>query len=705
MIIGTAGHIDHGKTALVGALTGVDTDRLKEEKARGISIDLGFAYLPTEAGTLGFIDVPGHERLIHTMLAGASGIDLALLIVAADDGVMPQTREHLALLDLLGISRGVVALTKADLVDETRRADVTAKIADLLAGTSLEGAPILAVSAVTGEGVEALRMRLVEEAGAFAARAAHGGFRLAVDRCFTLSGAGTVVTGTVLSGQVAVGDQLTISPSGLAARVRSIHAQNRKAEAGRAGDRCALNLAGEAISHEAIARGDVVLAPALHAPTLRIDATLRVLASEPKPLGQWFPVRFHHGSVEVGARLVPLSGDTLAPGEEALVQIVLERPIAAAVGDRYVVRDTSARRTIGGGRLLDLRAPARKRRLPARLAQLAAMQPSDPADSLVRLLAVEPWHVDLAAFARDRALGEDAARELAGRLDLVAFPTGALITALTAERWALFSDALLAELARFHEANPDLAGIGGEKLRLSLTPALPKPAFAEALKRFAGAGRIALDGAWVRLADHEVRLGRDDELLWEAMAPKLGGDKRFRPPRVRDLAGALGEPETNIRRLMKLLGRMGQVDEVAHDHFFLRATVTEMVAVARDLAAASPGGQFAVAAFRDHIEQGGHAVGRKVAVQILEFLDRHGVTLRRGDLRRINHHRLDLFGVIDEIGRGVETPETATNDVPTTSGGEASLVGRPGFKPGKGREPVLGGFDSHSLPPSPDPSR
>ena len=280
MIIGTAGHIDHGKTALVGALTGVDTDRLKEEKARGISIDLGFAYLPTEAGTLGFIDVPGHEKFIHTMLAGASGIDFALLIVAADDGVMPQTREHLALLDLLGISSGLVALTKADLADEHRRAEVEAEIAMLLDGTSLEGAETVPASAVTGEGIDDLRARLVAAGRDFSARATEGRFRLAVDRSFTLAGAGTVVTGTVLSGRVRVGNQLVVSPSGIAARVRSIHAQNRKAEEGRAGDRCALNLAGDGVSHEAIHRGDMVLDASLFAPTERIDASLRVLAGD-----------------------------------------------------------------------------------------------------------------------------------------------------------------------------------------------------------------------------------------------------------------------------------------------------------------------------------------------------------------------------------------------------------------------------------------
>ncbi|GLK72977.1 selenocysteine-specific translation factor [Ancylobacter dichloromethanicus] len=705
MIIGTAGHIDHGKTALVGALTGVDTDRLKEEKARGISIDLGFAYLPTPAGTLGFIDVPGHEKFIHTMLAGASGIDFALLIVAADDGVMPQTREHLALLDLLGVSRGLVALTKADLADEARLAEVTSEIAALLAGTSLRGAPILPVSAHTGEGVDALRARLVEAAGAFAARPGQGRFRLAVDRSFSLSGAGTVVTGTVLSGRVRVGDPLVLSPTGLPARLRSIHAQNHKAEEGRAGDRCALNLAGEAISPDAIRRGDMVLDPTLDAPTERIDATLTVLASEPKPLGQWFPVRFHHGASEVGARLVPLSADSLAPGTSGLVQVVLERPIAAAVGDRYVIRDTSAQRSIGGGRLIDLRAPARRRRTPERLAQLDALAETDPDTAVAGLLAVEPWHLDLTAFARDRALGAEAPAEIAARRGLVAFAAGGTLTALSPQRWALYADTALAELARFHEANPDLPGMGAEKLRLALAPRLARPVFGEALRRLGAAGSLVLEGAWVRLPGHEVRLTRKDELLWELVAPHLGRTARFRPPRVRDLAALTGEAEGEVRRLMKLLARMGKVDEVAHDHFFLRPSLAETVAMAMALAEAAPGREFTASAFRDRIEAGDHAVGRKVAIQILEFLDRHGVTLRRGDLRRLNRHRLDLFGAMDDTGAGGDSTAGPAPGADTTSGRALPPVRYPDFKSGRGREPVSGGFDSHSLPPSPAPQR
>lgn len=269
MLIGTAGHIDHGKTALVRALTGVDADRLPEEKARGITLDLGYAYVPLPDGTvLGFVDVPGHERLVHNMLAGATGIDFVLLVVAADDGPMPQTREHLEILDLLGLARGAVALNKTDLVDASRLAAATAEVEALLAGTGLAGSPVFPVSARTGEGIEVLRRHLEAAVASTPARETRGRFRLAIDRSFTLAGAGTVVTGTVFSGVVRVGDRLTLSPAGTPVRVRSIHAQNRPADEGRAGERCALNLSG--VEREAVRRGEWVLDPALHAPSPQI---------------------------------------------------------------------------------------------------------------------------------------------------------------------------------------------------------------------------------------------------------------------------------------------------------------------------------------------------------------------------------------------------------------------------------------------------
>ena len=685
MIVGTAGHIDHGKTSLVRALTGIDTDRLREEKARGISIDLGFAYLPAPDGSvLGFVDVPGHEKFVHNMLAGATGIDLVLLVIAADDAVMPQTREHLAIVDLLGIERGIVALTKADLAALPWRAKVSVDIGQLLKGTTLEGAEIIPLSTVTGDGIDELRERLFDAARTSRARATSEGFRLAVDRSFTLSGVGTVVTGTVLSGAISTGDRVMISPSGLVARVRSIHAQNRPTERGVAGQRCALNLAGDGIAKVSVERGQVVLNPDLHAPTDRIDATLRLLATEQKSVTQWMPARLHHAASEVGARIVLLGDAPIPPGGEAPVQLVLDRPIAAAAGDRFVLRDTTAQRTVGGGKFLDLRAPSRKRRTPERLAQLQARAISDPEGSLAALLEIPPHYVELSTFARDRALTEQQVQAMCERVAVIKAQAGEHVFALAAPIWLQFKRGLIATLQSFHGANPDLPGIGFERLRLQLEPRLPAPAFLSFLQWLARTKEIALDGAWVCLSSHEVRLTPEDEKIWSRIAPLLGGAERFRPPRVRDIVTLLTLREPDVRRLLKLIGRMGKVDEVAHDHFFLRETVGEMVGIIIDLGTVSANGLFTAAQFRDRVDN-----GRKVAIQILEFFDRHGVTLRRGDLRRVNKHRLDLFR---------RTAETASLNR-SNSGRDSSPVGRPDFKSGRGREPVLGGFDSLSLPP------
>jgi selenocysteine-specific elongation factor len=674
MIIGTAGHIDHGKTSLVRRLTGVDTDRLKEEKARGISIALGFAYWPQADGSVvGFIDVPGHEKFVHTMLAGAAGIDLLLLVVAADDGVMPQTREHVAIARLLGISEAIVAITKADLVDAQRIAAVEGEIATLLTAGPFAGAPMLSVSTMTGQGLPELSGLLAMHAREAQARQGDGAFRLAVDRCFTLQGAGTVVTGTVLSGSVTVGDSVVVSPGGLAARVRSIHAQNRPAERGTAGERCALNLAGPGITKDAIEHGDMVLAPALHAPTTRIDAEVTLLPGE-KPLTMWQPVRLHHASAEIGARVV-LLGDAIAPGTDGLVQLVLDAPLAAAALDRFVLRDTSASRTIGGGRFLDLRAPERRRRSPERLTQLAALGSSDPAEALHGLLAGPPHHADIDGFIRDRALGPNAEGDLTRRLGLVRIGPLAMLPA----QWQALAQATGERLDAFHAEHPDLPGIGLERLRFAVAPRWPAPLFRQALARLVEEDVLVPAGSWLRRPGHEARLSPEDEALWDRIMPLIAAHERFRPPRVRDIGHLLGRPEEEIRRLLRLTGRRGDVHEVALDHFFLRGTLAEMVGIANELAGHHPAG-FNAAQFRDRLDN-----GRKVAIQILEFFDRHGITIRRGDLRRINRRRLDLFGLLPVLG----------------DGGETSPVGRPDFKSGRGRQTVSGGFDSHSLPPVP----
>jgi selenocysteine-specific elongation factor len=623
MIIGTAGHVDHGKTALVKALTGIDADRLAEEKRRGITIDLGYAY----TDEFGFVDVPGHERFVHTMLAGASGIDAALLVVALDDGVMPQTREHVQILELLGIDRAVVALTKADLAPG-RVAEVSENVRALLAPTALADAPLLPASAITGEGIDALRTALL----ALAPRVREADLypRLAVDRAFTLAGAGLVVTGTLVAGRIGVGDRLMLSPSGIELRVRGLHAQNRPAGQAVAGQRVALNIAGPRLSKDAVTRGDWVLHPAAHAPTGRLDIRLTLLAEEPRALRADAPVHLHLGAAHVTARVAPLDAERIEPGQTVLARLTLDRPIGALARDRLVLRDAAATRTIGGGIVIDPFPPRRGRRTPERLAQLAALDRTDPVDALRRLLSLEPGWTDRASYLRARnlpppMLPADGATTVG---DLLVSP---------ARLEELRTD-VAHRLAAHHAAAPDQPGLQIERLRMA-TPGRPSAAaFRAVVDALLRRHTVEQDGPWLRLPTHRATLSVQDERIWQ-QARELIAAERYRPPRTRDLARALSVPETQMRATLKRVQRMGRLLEVAPDQFFLSPTVAEMAGIAAGLAAAQPAGTLTAAAFRDRL-----ANGRKVAIQVLEFFDRAGLTVRIGDERRVRLDRVAMFG-------------------------------------------------------------
>jgi selenocysteine-specific elongation factor len=627
VIVGTAGHIDHGKTALVKALTGVDADRLKEEKARGITIDLGYAYSDLGDGRqLGFVDVPGHERFVHNMLAGATGIDAALLVVSAAEGIKPQTIEHLQIMDLLGLDRGIVALTKADLADDDELLERMAEVETLLSSTSLKGAEIIPVSAITGQGIDELKSKLLTlgESG----KGTTGHARLAVDRCFLLPGAGVVVTGTVHAGEIRVGDHLLLSPSGLEARVRSLHAQNRAAEIGHAGERCALNLSGARLSKEAIKRGDWVVSPALHAPSDRLDVELKLLASEGEPLRHWSPAHIHLGAAHVMGRVALLDGDRLMPGSSGLAQLVLDEKVGALAGDRVILRDPSALRTIAGAAVVDPFGPPRNRRTPRRLAELRALGQSNET-VLPALLREEAGHVDLARFGVARNLRAAEVERLlieAGGTKVAGF--GFLAETLAAAR-----DDLVGTLKSFHEASPDALGLPPERLRLTLKKRWPPAVFAALLDHVVAAKAVTIDGALARLPGHSLTLGAKDEALWKKIAADLTRE-RFKPPRVRDFAETYGVAEPNVRKLLRQLAKLGRVVEVAPDQFFLRPVVAEMIAIANGL-----GADFTAAQFRDRLDN-----GRKLAILILEFFDRHGITVRRGDLRRTVPQKLGQYG-------------------------------------------------------------
>ena len=627
MIVGTAGHIDHGKTTLVRALTGVDTDRLKEEKARGISIELGYAYTPLANGdVLGFIDVPGHEKLVHTMAAGASGIDFGLLVVAADDGVMPQTREHLAILSMLGVARGAVALTKTDRADAAQLEAVRGEIAALADGTFLEGAPVFGTSAAQAgdPGVAALKDYLHAQAQAMARREAKGLFRLAVDRVFTLSGHGTVVTGTAHAGQVRADDDATdlrLMPANTRVRVRGIHAQNQPSETGDAGQRCALNLAG--IDKSAIARGDWIADARCFLPSKHVDVALTLLPSADTPVRAWAPLHVHIGAARHVAHVVPISAESLAPGQSGWVQLVFDEPVCAMPGDRFIVRNAQATRTVGGGRVLDPNAPDRKRRSASRLAGLQALTDMLDGGGLQPVLAHAPQGLDEAALQRltGRPVSEIAAPEGAQWIE----PRNAQgpRTLVLSTQWAALRERAETALASFHQSAPDEPGPDSARLRRMAFPAMPDTLWTSLLDELQRDGRIARNGPWLHLPAHTATLGQAESALAARLLPLLDAGA-FDPPWVRDLAKLQAQPEDAVRQLLRKLLRRGEVAQVVKDLFYHRDQVRRLAALAADLAAQPQGLNAAV--FRDVT-----GLGRKRAIQILEFFDRVGYTRRVRD--------------------------------------------------------------------------
>ncbi|MBK6852599.1 MAG: SelB C-terminal domain-containing protein [Burkholderiales bacterium] len=700
MIVGTAGHIDHGKTTLVKALTGVDTDRLPEEKKRGISIELGYAFLDvpgdaspasadapqpprgTEEGAggrgparLGFIDVPGHERLVHTMLAGASGITLALLLVAADDGVMPQTLEHLAVLSLLGIRRGAVVITKIDRADAARRAEVRTQVANLLVelgdAATLVDAPVFELCAHSGEGVSALRDWLFEQArevdgatgqgfelelagatGATASRLTTGavpgaggpigsqvgnvrpGFRLAIDRCFTLAGAGTVVTGTSHAGTVDVGDELVLVPdstAGHAQRVRSLHAQNSAARQAGPGQRCALALPG--LDKAAVSRGQWLVAPTLAQATDRLDVRLTLWPGEADALRSGTKVHVHLGAADVMGSVAvlesPDGAERVAPGHAALVQLVLHDKVGAWRGDPVVLRDASASRTLAGGRVLDPNAPVRYRRTPQRLAQLDAWQQPAITQRLAGLLATAANGLDIAAWQRAE-----------GVLGLPALPVDALCVSASGEvihdqaAWALSAQrrgeieaGVLTQLAAFHARSPDELGPDVARLRRLAAPRLPDALWRGLLAGLRSAGRVFVKGAQVHLPEHGVRLSATEERIAQKVAP-LMLDGAFDPPWVRDLARDTREPEALLRTVLARLAQRGELHAVVKDLYYPLATMHRLAQLAREVGQRD--GEVKAATFRDAT-----GLGRKRAIQILEYFDRVGLLRRVQDSHRL----------------------------------------------------------------------
>jgi len=630
VIVGTAGHIDHGKTSLVRALTGIETDRLKQEQEQGISIELGYAYDASGGPDqlLGFVDVPGHERLVHTMAAGATGIDFGLLVVAADDGVMPQTREHLAILNLLDVHQGAIAITKTDRVDTERVAQVKSELIALVAGTFLNDAPIFAVC-LTGNDdskVQRLRSHLQERARTRVQRAGKGLFRLAVDRVFTMQGHGTVVTGTVHSGQFHLNNDSTdlrLMPSGIPVRVRSLHAQNQVSTSGIAGQRCALNLAG--LSRDQIARGDWIADVRCFIPSANVDVNLSILVDSDVTVGTWTVVHVHVGAAHYVANVVPLSSDNIFPGESAKAQLVFNRPVCVMAGDRFIVRNAQARLTIGGGMVLDPNAPDRKRRSPARLAWLDGVAALQDTGSVSTLLEQAAHGLDEAVLLR-----------LAGGISDLAVPADAMWTGepdsvrsgtliLTAH-WRRLADIVTDALDHFHQTVPNEPGVDASRLKRVVLPTLADDLWGTLIDRLLGQGEIVRNGPWLHRPGHEVTFADSERILAQRLLTLIHAGA-FDPPWTRELAHETGYDEDLVRHLLHKLLRQGLVFQVVRDLFYHRE---QTVQLARLVATLGDESGVHAAEFRDAT-----GLGRKRAIQILEFFGRQGYTRRHRDRHRV----------------------------------------------------------------------
>ena len=656
MIVATAGHIDHGKTTLVKALTGVDTDRLPEEKKRGISIDIGFAYRKTAAGDIiGFVDVPGHERFVRNMLAGVCGIDYVMLIVAADDGVMPQTVEHLHIVDLLTVRRGIAVITKTDRVPAERVAEVAASVRALLAPTALAGIDVLPVSAISGEGVEQLRDALASAAREHGTRE-HAGrnLRYAIDRVFTIAGSGTVVTGTVFNGAVAIGDKLMLTPSGIEVRVRGIQKDGQAAQQASAGERCALNVTGADVAQ--IHRGDWVVAPAIHAPTQRLDVRLQLLAGETQPLKHWTPVHLHLGTADVTARIAIRRGASVAPGASAIVQVIADKPIAALNGDRFIIRDQSAMRTIGGGTVIDPFVASTRRNAQARAAHLAALENADPAAALAALLAGAPAGVDLTQFERAMNLTPDRAAQLTHKPEIAIVGKEQRV-ALPRTIVDGIKQSAVDALTRFHRESPQATGFEVSTLRKQLAPALPAATFTALLRELGDEKKIEVAGSSARLPRHVATDNPADEKMWQALKPLLD-NAGFNVPPLRELAPAANLKEAILKDFLHRKARTSEVIRVTPERFYPRATLAQLAAVAQVVTQTVPGGQFTAAQYRDAT-----GVGRGLAIEILECLDRLGITQRIGDARKMRKDFVPILGAATAPPPPAAKPPAATKPI------------------------------------------
>ena len=629
LIIGTAGHIDHGKTVLVKALTGKDTDRLAEEKERGISIDLGFAPLELPDGSVvGIVDVPGHENFVRNMMAGATGVDVALLVVAADDGVMPQTREHLAILDFLGVSSGVVAITKIDLVEDDLVKLVADEVRELLEGSSLEGSAIMPVSVVTGRGIPEIRLELERVAREVRLKDEALPARLPIDRVFTLKGIGTVVTGTLWSGTVKNGEHLEISPAGRPARVRSLGVHGSGRDTVYAGERVAANLAG--VSKKDVTRGDVLLAPEYLKPTYMVDARVTLLKERAKPLKRGTRLRFHHGTRELLCRVYPLEGAAVAPGETRPCQLRLEAQAVCSNGDRFVLRSYSPVTTIGGGTVVDTHP--RKHRLhdEAALRQFEVLESGEPDKSVLVYLsrASEPLSGEQLALESSLApaMVEKGLEALTSAGQAAALGNRAPVLYISSALYADIKASTEESLRRFHAEKPLADGMAKEILQKKVFTAWDVRAADIFLDSLLEEGALESHGKLVSLPGESATVTAEQERLIDTVTERID-HRPAAPPTVSELAAELSMDRQILSELLAIAEKQDRAVRVSAELYFSPAAVTGIEKKLRD--SVRPEG-ITVSEFRILI-----GTSRKYALPLLEYFDRIKVTFRVGDVRKL----------------------------------------------------------------------
>ena len=630
IILGTAGHIDHGKTSLIKAMTGIDTDRLKEEKARGITIELGFASLDLPGGQhLGIVDVPGHEKFIKNMVAGATGIDIVVMIIAADEGVMPQTREHMEICMLLGVSHGLVAMTKIDMVDEEWMELALEDIRDFSQGTFLENSPIIPVSSVTGQGIPDLIAALDALAGDIPPRPPSSLFRLPIDRVFTMKGFGTVITGTLVSGKVSVGDTIMIYPSGITSKVRGIQVHNQSAESAEAGMRTAINFQG--LDKTTVQRGEVLSKPGALIPSYMVDLSFHYLASNRKPLKNRTLVRLHTGTNEVLGHLVLLEQEELPPGQTAVAQIRLDSPVALVKDDRFVVRSYSPIRTIGGGQVLNPTPQKHKRLKPEIISGLQRLTDEDPEEIITYHIeqagysGVSYSHLKIMANLGGKQLDTILQHMLSQKIILQTDKENRIY--VHQSTFETLQQKSAEYLTKYHEINPLKAGMPKEELRSKFPRLSNSKLFNLVLNQMIKSKQIVQEENTVRLESHRVSLGVDQADVRKKILTAYRQGK-LQPPYFREVVKTLDADPQRTKEVLMHLVEEGQIVKTKEDLYFHADAVNELKTRLVDFLKSH--GEITTPQFKEMT-----GASRKYVIPLIEYFDSKHVTLRVGDSRKL----------------------------------------------------------------------